>query len=159
MGMLHDYLEKNGLAECEVSIFFLKLKLQTKQTEKAAAWALFVELATRITTQELDDTGGIEKAALDSIYNFFTTARKTLVDNGRMAEDFSVLTVYTLNRVLRPFLASWHRKSAIDDAFSDPTECKVFREELKKLQKELKALAFCLANTAGVEPELAEKLL
>lgn len=159
MAMLHDYLEKNGLAECEVSIFFLKLKLRTKQSEKAAAWSLFVELTTRITTQELKESDGLESAALKSIYDFFKIARATLVEEGRGAEEFSILTVYTLNHILRPFLASWHRKSEIHNAFSNSEECLLFRSELKKLQKELKALAFCLAKTAGIEPQLAETLL
>lgn len=159
MGMLHNYLEKNGLAECEVSIFFLKLKIKTKQTEKAAAWSLFVELATRITTQQLGNDDGVEQTALDSLYDFFTTARSILVTEGRMAEEFSILTVYTLNHILRPFLANWHRKSAVDNAFSDPGKSKLFREELKALQKELTALAFCLADTAGVDPKLSEQLL
>lgn len=159
MALLHDYLEKNGLAECEVSIFFLKLKLKSSQTEKSAAWTLFVQLATRITTQDLEDGAGIEKAALDSLYDFFKISRNILAENGRLAEDFSVLTVFSLNTILRPFLSKWHRKSEKDNCFSIDEECNQFRVELKQLQKELTSLSLCLAKTAGLDPELAAKLI
>ena len=75
MGALHDYLVKQGLQECEVSAFFLKLKIKAEQPEKEAAWALFVELATRIATQGLPDDVGIEKRVMASLYEFFTKAR------------------------------------------------------------------------------------
>lgn len=159
MALLHDYLEKNGLAECEVSIFFLKLKLKSSQKEKSAAWSLFVQLATRITTQELEAGAGIEKAALDSLYEFFKISRNLLAENGRLAEDFSVLTVFALNNILRPFLSKWHRKSEQEKCFNSGEECEQFRIELKELQKELVSLSYCLAKTAGLEPELTEKLL
>ncbi len=159
MGALHDYLEKSGLSECEVSIFFLKLKIKANQTEKEAAWTLFVELATRIATQELPDDFGMEERALTSLYEFFTKAREIMVQRGRLAQDFSVLTVYTLNHVLRPFLAEWHKRSEKDKAFDDPNACKEFRQALKLIQKELKACAFCLADAAGIDPETTEKLL
>ena len=159
MARLHDYLEKNGLAECEVSIFFLKLKLKTSQTEKSAAWSLFVQLTTRVTTQELEASEGVEKAALDSLYEFFKTSRNLLAENGRLAEDFTVLTVFALNKILRPFLSKWHRKSEQDKCFKSTEECEHFREELKALQKELISLSYCLADTAGLKPELTVKLI
>ena len=159
MGALHDYLEKSGLSECEVSIFFLKLKIKADQNEKEAAWTLFVELATRIATQELPDDSGTEERALSSLYEFFTKAREILVQRGRLAQDFSVLAVYTLNHVLRPFLAKWHRLSEKDNAFDNPDDCKEFRQALGHIQKELKACAFCLAAAAGIDPETTEKLL
>lgn len=159
MGALHDYLEKNGLSECEVSIFFLKLKIKANQNEKEAAWTLFVELATRIATQELPDDVGMEKRALSSLYEFFTKAREILVQRGRLAQDFSLMTVYTLNHVLRPFLAEWHKRSEKETAFDDPNASKEFRKALKLIQKELKACAFCLASAAGIDPKTTEELL
>ena len=159
MSILHDYLEKNGLAECEVSLLFLKLKLKAEQSEKEAAWKLFVELATRIATQELPNDVGVEKRALDSLYEFFIKSREILIQNGRLAQNFSVLTVYTLNHVLRPFLAEWHKKSEKDKFFESPEGCQKFRECLIQLQVELRACAFCLADSAGLEPEITAKLL
>lgn len=159
MGILQDYLVKNGLDECEVSLFFLKLKLKTDEREKDAAWTLFVELATRIATQELPDGAGVEQRALDSLYEFFTKARDILVQRGRLAQEFSVLAVYTLNHVLRPFLAQWHRRSTQQKAFGTPEGCREFREALKTIHNELRACAFCLASTAGLEPEITERLL
>lgn len=159
MGMLHDYLAKNGLAECEVSAFFLKLKIRAEQTEKEAAWTLFVELATRIATQELPDDVGVEKRALDSLYEFFVKARDILVQRGRLAQNFSVLTVYTLNHVLRPFLADWHRRSDQKGAFETSEGCDEFRQALRAIQKELRACAFCLASAAGLDPDTTARLL
>lgn len=158
MGKLHDYLEKSGLENCEVSLLFLKLNFKAKQSEQTAAWTLFVELVTRITTQNLPDDAGVEKRALDSLYEFFTNARSILVQHGRTAQDFSVLTVYVLNHLLRPFLAVWHKKSN-EGAFTRPRDCADFRKELKGLQKELRACAFCLADGAGVDPAITAKLL
>lgn len=159
MGMLHNYLEANGLAECEVSIFFLKLKIKATQNEKAAAWNLFIELSTRIATQQLADDCGVEERALKSLYEFFLKARSILVEQGRLAEGFALTTVYTLNHVLRPFLSKWHRKHELQKCFDSENECKNFRSELKILQKELKALAFCLADAAGIDPQTAEEIL
>lgn len=159
MGILHDYLERNGLSECEVSVLFLKLKIKSEQTEKSAAWTLFVELATRIATQELPDDSGVEKRALDSLYEFFKKSRDILVQHGRLAQNFSVIAVYAMNNVMRPFLAKWHRKNEVDKAFESVDECIKFRAELKELQKELIALVFCLGESAGLKPELTEKLL
>ena len=76
MSVLNDYLVKNGLSECEVSVFFMKLKIKAEQSEKEAAWTLFVELATRIATQELPDNIGVERRALNSLYEFFIKARE-----------------------------------------------------------------------------------
>lgn len=157
--MLHDYLEANGLHECEVSIFFLKLKIKSTQNEKSAAWHLFVELATRITTQSLPNGSGVEERALKSIYEFFIKARTILVEQGRLAENFSLITVYTMNHVLRPFLSKWHRKHELDKCFEVESSCQEFREDLITLQKELKALAFFLADSAGVKVTIAEEIL
>jgi hypothetical protein len=159
MGALHDYLVKNGLGECEVSVFFLKLKIKTEQPEKEAAWTLFVELATRIATQELSDDAGVERTALDSLYKFFINAREIMIQRGRLAQDFSVMTVYTLNHVLRPFLAEWHKRSEKERIFDNPDGCREFRQALKQIQKELRACAFCLASAAGLDPDTTAKLL
>ncbi len=159
MGKLHNYLLKSGLVECEVSAFFLKLKIKADEKEKEAAWTLFVELATRIATQDLPDDVGVERRALDSLYEFFTRAREVLVERGRIAQDFSVLTVYTLNHVMRPFMAEWHKRCERDKAFESPEACEEFRQALKPLQKELRACAFCLASAAGLDPKTTAELL
>ncbi len=159
MGVLNDYLVNNGLAECEVSVFFLKLKLKGEQAEKEAAWTLFVELGTRIATQQLPDGVGVEKRALESLSEFFTKARDILVQRGRLAQDFSVLTVYTLNHVLRPFLAKWHKRSETESVFATPEGCRTFRKALEPVQKELRACAFCLASVAGLDLVTASRLL
>ncbi len=159
MGALHDYLVKQGLQECEVSAFFLKLKIKAEQPEKEAAWALFVELATRIATQGLPDDVGIEKRVMASLYEFFTKAREILVQRGRLAQDFAVLTLFTLNRVLRPFLAEWHRRTETDGALDTPEGCLEFRQALRAIQKELTACAFLLAGAAGLDPDTTAELL
>ncbi len=159
MSALQDYLAQNGLAECEVSLFFLKLKFRAVKREKEAAWTLFVQLATRIATQELPDDVGVERRALESLYEFFTQAREVLVQHGRLAQNFSVLTVYTLNHVLRDFLATWHRRSEKENAFDAPADCQEFRESLRSIQTELRACAFCLGDAAGLKPEIVKELL
>jgi hypothetical protein len=146
-------------AECEVSTFFLKLKIKAEESEKDAAWSLFVELATRIATQALSDDAGVEERALDSLYEFLHRSREILAQQGRLAQDFSVLTVYTLNRVMRPFLAEWHKRSDRDGVFDSDDGRREFRAALRGLQKELRSCAFCLADAAGIAPEITSQLL
>ena len=120
---------------------------------------MFVELATRIATQELPDDVGMEERALRSLYEFFCKAREILVQRGRSAQNFSVLTVFTLNHVLRPFPATWHRKSEKERAFDSPEGCAAFRDALRAIQKELRACVFCLASAAGPDPQTTARLL
>lgn len=104
---------------------------------KAAAWDLYVELLTRITTQPLPHEDGVEQTALDSICALFGITRKTFKDHDRDCIQFAKIAVVVLNQIVRPFAAKWYRKSQ-QGAFALPDECKQFRQELQALQTQLR---------------------
>ncbi len=77
---------------------------------KEAAWDLYVELLTRITTQPLPDEDGVEQTALDSIYALFGITRETLKAHGRSCIQFAKIAIVVLEQVVRPFTAKWPAK-------------------------------------------------
>src|SRR5262245_30583757 len=74
------------LSEVGISIDFGIFKLVTKWAEdprqKRAAWALYVELSTRIATQDLDLEYGHVREALDSLHALFAATREILRAEG-----------------------------------------------------------------------------
>ncbi len=138
---------KNGL---KVKTPITDLEWRPSDRDKDAAWDLYVELLTRITTQPLPDEDGIEQTALDSIYTLFGITRKTLKEHGRSCIEFTRIAVIILNQVVRPFTAKWHRRSP-DGAFESPEQCAVFRAELQALQIQLRNYTQLLAELADVE--------
>lgn len=117
---------------------------------KEAAWAMYVQMLTRITTQPLPDEDGDEQTALDSVYSLFATTRDILTECGREAPEFSKLAVLILNQKIRPFTAKWHVPS-IEGAFEDPEKCKEFRQDLEERRGILCGYMAALAALAGVE--------
>lgn len=86
------------------------------ESERAAAWALYVELATRVSTQPLGPKEGLLREALSSLYALFPTTRDILKAAGPNVglREASVgrLAIEVLNQGLRPFLARWHPELA-----------------------------------------------
>ncbi|WP_202617387.1 hypothetical protein [Roseimaritima sediminicola] len=120
------------------------------QPDRDAAWDLYVELITRITTQPLEESDGTEQAALNSVYALFPLTRETIKAHGRHSKHFTRLAVVILNQKIRPFTARWHRR-AEEGAFDDPQQCREFRSELAELQQTLREYAGLLADLAEVE--------
>lgn len=129
---------------------FLSAKRSTRENDRKAAWDLYVEMATRITTQPLDPEHGDEKTALDSVYSLFQTTRDILRQQGPDCVAFAQIAIVILNEKVRPFTADWRRRSVAGD-FDDPAACAEFREELESLQKILRAYMDVLAEIAGIE--------
>ena len=116
-----------------LNAFLIKADIHFTNNDKKAAWELYIELLTRITTQSLPDKDGIEQTALDSIYSIFSLTREVLKKYGSKTIEFSKIAVPVLNQIIRPFTAKWHRLSQ-ENTFNDPQKCQEFREELEKLQ-------------------------
>ncbi|MEM7656337.1 MAG: hypothetical protein AAF399_09435 [Bacteroidota bacterium] len=101
-----------------VNLGFLKVDTtwEIDELQKKAAWEMYVELATRITTAPLQEHEGLLREALTSYYSMFETTRKILKTYGpelatpASPKDttFGHLAVAILNQVLRPLLAKWH---------------------------------------------------
>lgn len=111
------------------------------------AWPVFVELDTRITTQELHFLDGDEAAALTSVFNLFTFVRNAVRENGEKSVRVSEVCRLMLNRILRPFTAKWHRQHIAGRLFHED-DCTEFRTELRRIQKQLKALTALLYQIA-----------
>ena len=145
-----NWLEKWGMESLKITPPFLQMEWTLKDADKNAAWALYIELLTRITTQPLPIEHGDEKAALDSVYSLFATTRDVIREYGPECINFTKIAIVVLNQVVRPFTAKWHRKSIAGD-LEDETERTMFREELAALQEELRKYSRMLADIADVE--------
>jgi hypothetical protein len=89
---------------------------EPNDTERRAAWELYVELVTRVAVVPLPDDRGIAREALISLYQLFPIHREVLRKAGpAVAEpkrngeyNLGYLSVAALNFCVRPFLATWH---------------------------------------------------
>jgi hypothetical protein len=145
-----DFLEKWGLSKLKINVKFLEAEFDPRDPDREAAWELYIELLTRVTTQYLPPEDGDEKAALDSIYAIFPLTREILRRRGSGCGEFAKLAIPVLNQVIRPFTAKWHRLS-LAGAFKEKVGCDDFRNELAALQPYLRSYTTALAAMAAVE--------
>lgn len=132
---------------------FKTLHWDPKSADKYAAWKLYTELRTRITTQPLPYRSGDEKTALDSVYQLFGLTRE-IIKKQSGCTHFAGLTVYILNKHVRPFTAKWHKKS-VDGRLSGLDDKYEFRQELEKVQAYLREFTTLLGLLAGDFVEIA----
>ena len=144
------WLEHWDMTSLKITTPFLEMEWQPQEADKRAAWELYIELLTRVSTQALPDTHGDEKTALNSIYSLFQITRDIVKQNGRECVEFTKIAIIVLNQVIRPFTAKWHTLS-IKPEFDDETTRREFRIELEALQKTLRNYTKALADMAGVE--------
>ena len=145
-----DFLEKWGLSSLKINLGFLEGDFAPRDPDRAAAWELYIELLTRVTTQYLPPDDGDEKTALDSVYAIFKETREILRRHGSGCGEFAKLAIPVLNQIVRPFTAKWHSLS-LAGAFKDAARCREFRNELATLQPRLQSYTKALADMAGVE--------
>ena len=145
-----DFLEQWGLSSLKIKLGFLEGEFAPRDTDRAAAWELYVELLTRITTQCLAPGDGDEQAALDSVHAIFPLTREILRRHGSGSGEFAKLAIPVLNQIIRPFTAKWHRL-ALAGAFKDQDLCHEFRADLTALQPSLRSYTRALAAMANVE--------
>ena len=144
------WLENWDMTSLKINAAFLEMEWSPSEPDKSAAWDLYIELLTRITTQRLDPGHGDEKTALESAYSLFGTTRQIIKDNGRDCIEFTKISVVILNQKIRPFTAKWH-KISVEGGFEDEKVCAEFRDELSELQSTLTRYSRMLADMAGVE--------
>ena len=145
-----DWLEEWSLSELKIKLNFLELAFNPSDKDKDAAWELYIELLTRITTQRIAPDSGDEQSALTSVYSLYGLTREIIKRNGRGCSEFAKLAIVVLNQIVRPFTTKWHRLS-LAGAFQDQEQCDNFREELEVLQDKLSHYTKALSNMAGVE--------
>lgn len=145
-----DLFRQWGLTNIKLSVGFAELEFAPSEDDQTAAWDMYVELLTRITTQPLADNEGDEETALNSIYALFPITREILKSKGRQAAEFTKVAIIVLNQVIRPFTAKWHKKK-LEGAFNESESCLEFRNELRLLQDQLVKYTKLLADIAMVE--------
>ena len=146
------WLQKWGLANPGIATTLLSSFWAPTDSDKALAWDVYVELATRITTQDLEDGTGIDKTALDSVYRLFGVSRDFMHLHGPGCANVSILLQAYLNEKVRPFTAMWHKKS-VEEKWSaeSPAINQDFRDQLKsKIQPALRHLCIALGDIACV---------
>ena len=86
--------------------------IEVTEGQAKAAWALYIELSTRIFSQELKKGEGSIREALNSVYSIFETTRDVLKKAGPDAADgpesIGPIAIDILNKGIRPFLVKWH---------------------------------------------------
>ena len=147
---LRKLLEQWDLNSLKIKAGFLEMEWVPRDADKSAAWDLYVELLTRVTTQRLVPAQGTERAALTSIYQVFPLTREIIKKNGRHCVNFSKIAVVVLNQIVRPFTTKWHGEIEANTPL--PQEMAVaFRVDLLRLQTDLRKYTRLLADLAGVE--------
>lgn len=144
------WLENWDMTTLKIKTPFLDMEWNPAEADRNAAWELYIELLTRITTQTLDDKDGDEKTALDSVFSLFNITRTTIKSHGRECIEFTKLAIIVLNQIIRPFTSKWH-KISIECNFNNEETCKEFRKDLTQLQGLLRTYTKMLADMAGIE--------
>lgn len=145
-----EWLRHWGLSNLRINAGILSAEFNPSQDDMTAAWLLYIELITRVTTQQLLPDHGDEKSALNSIYQIFPLTREILKTQGHNCEEFTRIAIVVLNQVVRPFTAKWH-KVFVDNSKLDVGMSKEFRDELEGLQSTLRNYTKLLADLARVE--------
>lgn len=142
------------------------LELQNDEVQQRAAWALYVELSTRIAVQPLGSEDGILREALTSLYNIFNITRQVLREAGpeiaKGSQSLGSISIDVLNKGLRPFLVKWHPilKNYEERKPSDVTtvdheraweKAAELREELEQVRYQMTIYVSALAQIAGIE--------
>ena len=141
------------------------------EAQQRAAWALYVELNTRIAVQPLNEDHGLLREALDSLYSIFVTTQRILIEAGPDVADgessFGPIAIRVLNEGLRPFLSKWHpllkahestRSTTVDILEHERAWIidgvnynELMRSELAELQVKISAYADVLAQISGAK--------
>ena len=147
---LSKWIGQWDITSLKINLKFLEAEWTPNKSDKDAAWELYIELLTRVATQYLGPKHGDEKTALESIHSLFELTRNTIKNHGRKCMEFTKVAIVVLNQIIRPFTAKWHKESTAG-GFKDPEKCKLFRDELSQLQKDLRIYTKMLADIASVE--------
>lgn len=150
MVILQELFTKYRLTSIRLNTGIVTADITLNSADMDAAWEMYVEMLTRITTQPLPEDAGDEKTALESIYALFPIAREILRRHGRQTVQFSKVIIPVLNQVVRPFTAKWHQRRLFG-AFEDEATRIEFREDLRNLLVDMRNCNRMLAEIAEVE--------
>lgn len=158
---------KSVQATLDLKVFRLSGTWEPDDIELRAAWALYVELTTRVGAIPLRD--GLSREALSSLYSIFGRTREILVQYGPEVArpkrggqlSFGFLAIGLLNNILRPFLSYWH-PDLLDWEARRPEGTSVknhernwerdleLRQDLERLSGDVQQFIAILANACDV---------
>ena len=113
------WLENWDMTSLRIKTSFLDMEWQPQTADQDAAWELYIELLTRVTTQDLADDCGDEEQALASIYKIFDLTREIIKKYKRDCMEFTKISVVILNQILRPFTSKWHKIKRVAKVFKN----------------------------------------
>ncbi len=90
---LKDFLAKWNMNSLKIKPPYLEMDFKFVDADKKAAWDLYIELLTRITTPMLPEEYGDEEGVLESIHSLFKTTRDVLKANGPACVQFTKIAV------------------------------------------------------------------
>lgn len=162
--LIQLYVRTVRLTEITVTVPQLsQLTFVVNNDDKQTAWELFIEVATRVSTQPLGQGDGFLREALNSLYALFGQTRDILKraqpTKVKRAKTVEYLALTMLNRELRPFLSKWHLRLSRFEASGGADEAawpenSQFRQELEEMRGRLLEFALAFARLAGVpEPQ------
>jgi hypothetical protein len=143
-----------------------KAEWESDPAERRAAWALYVELVTRVAVQSTEGDNWIFGEALTSLYSLFESTRSILREGGPALSvsrnSVGGIAIAVLNVGLRPFLSRWHPALQAWDSTRDPTVNSIDHErkwpdapklkaELESLRTQLQIYAEGLGKIAGFD--------
>lgn len=147
---IKQWFQKWNFNSLKINAVFLEVEVSFSDADQNAAWELYVEMLTRITTQPLAANDGDEATALQSVADIFKFTRDILKKYGPDCVGFAKVAIIILNQVIRPFTAKWH-KLKLEGAFEDSDQCLHFRQELEALRMKLVNYSGMLSAIAKVE--------
>lgn len=145
------------------------VQIACTEAQRRAAWVLYVEYETRITTQALLPGEGSAREVLTSLYRMFDITRAVLKEEGpdvaEGPDSIGPLAIMILNVGIRPFLVQWHTRLGEFEARSQDLgtgqkliidesrwqEIDEFYSALKKFQGEMREYVDALATLAGLK--------
>ncbi|MEW2398593.1 hypothetical protein [Streptomyces sp. NPDC046862] len=160
--VLQLYGRSARLAEVKVTVPQIsEFTFVVDNDARQVAWHLFVETATRVSTQPLASDEGLIREAMNSLYSLFATTRDILKGSRPSVavagnQTVESLALAMLNQELRPFLSTWHPRlrgfetahpDGPESAWPDNATC---RAELRRVQRHIHAYALGFARLAGV---------
>ncbi|MEX1027234.1 MAG: patatin-like phospholipase family protein [Candidatus Paceibacterota bacterium] len=150
-----QWLMPDSLPEELFAQQWLDQPFSVTEQDRKAAWVLYTELRTRITTQPLHYRSGNERRALTSLFELFGQARQAIHDHGPECRNFAILATVILNRVVRPFTAKWHKRKEAGELDLEYVRHE-FRAELAQLQRKLLPFQRMLGRLAEGEAFVPE---
>ncbi len=142
------------------------LEFEANEVEQRAAWALYVELVTRVAIQPFTLDSGSLRSVLTSLYSIFGLTREILRTAGPEVahgpNSFGFLAIEVLTKGLSPYTTRWHQL-LLDYEQTRSSEISVLDherawdrypqavKELEELQKQMQVYADVLAKISGVK--------